>query len=251
MIHKEFHLCSADPKTVGLDKVRVIGRTNYDVADQLSNMGMEAIHPRAAKGLRQAGIPLRVRNAFRPQDSGTLILDERGAPKPRVDMIAGLRGVFALQFFEQDMVGVKGYDAAILEVLTRHKMRIVTKTCNANTITHFIDGSMKSLKRVERDLAERFPASEIEIERVAIVSVIGRNLTAPGLTLRALQALSEAGIAPLGMQDLTRRVDLQFVIDDKDYDGTLRTLHAALVESDIEAMGQDAPGSETALRDAA
>ena len=110
---------------------------------------------------------------------------------------------------------------------------------------------MKSLKRVERDLAERFPASEIEIERVAIVSVIGRNLTAPGLTLRALQALSEAGIAPLGMQDLTRRVDLQFVIDDKDYDGTLRTLHAALVESDIEAMGQDAPGSETGLRDAA
>ncbi|MCC4299177.1 aspartate kinase [Aurantimonas coralicida] len=251
VIHKEFHLCSADPKTVGLDKVRVIGRTNYDVADQLSNMGMEAIHPRAAKGLRQAGIPLRVRNAFRPQDSGTLILDERGAPKPRVDMIAGLRGVFALQFFEQDMVGVKGYDAAILEVLTRHKMRIVTKTCNANTITHFIDGSMKSLKRVERDLAERFPASEIEIERVAIVSVIGRNLTAPGLTLRALQALSEAGIAPLGMQDLTRRVDLQFVIDDKDYDGTLRTLHAALVESDIEAMGQDVPGSETDLRDAA
>ena len=60
VIHKEFHLCSADPKTVGLDKVRVIGRTNYDVADQLSNMGMEAIHPRAAKGLRQAGIPLRV-----------------------------------------------------------------------------------------------------------------------------------------------------------------------------------------------
>ncbi len=41
IIHKEFHLSSADPKVVGEDAVQVIGDTNYDVADQLSNMGME------------------------------------------------------------------------------------------------------------------------------------------------------------------------------------------------------------------
>ncbi|MFP3442481.1 hypothetical protein R0K18_32590, partial [Pantoea sp. SIMBA_133] len=63
IIHKEFHLSSADPRLVGPENVRKIGRTNYDVADQLSNMGMEAIHPKAAKKLRQAGVPLRVANA--------------------------------------------------------------------------------------------------------------------------------------------------------------------------------------------
>ena len=45
VIHKEYHLSSADPTKVGVDKVVTIGRTNYDVADQLSNLGMEAIHP--------------------------------------------------------------------------------------------------------------------------------------------------------------------------------------------------------------
>ena len=34
------------------------------------------------------------------------------------------------------MVGVKGYDATILDVLTRHDVRIVSKVSNANTITH-------------------------------------------------------------------------------------------------------------------
>src|SRR5690554_1350750 len=72
IIHKEFHLSSSDPRVVGVDVVRVIGETNYDVADQLSNMGMEAIHPRAAKSLRQADIPLRVKNAFDPEHAGTL-----------------------------------------------------------------------------------------------------------------------------------------------------------------------------------
>ncbi|MDO8886593.1 hypothetical protein, partial [Candidatus Oleimmundimicrobium sp.] len=54
IIHKEFHLSSADPKIVGVEAVRKIGKTSYDVADQLSNLGMEAIHPNAARVLRRA-----------------------------------------------------------------------------------------------------------------------------------------------------------------------------------------------------
>lgn len=33
---------------VGVDRVKTIGQTNYDVAGRLSNLGMEAIHPSAA-----------------------------------------------------------------------------------------------------------------------------------------------------------------------------------------------------------
>src|SRR5690606_41850528 len=98
IVQKEFHLSSADPAIVGMDAVRKLGRTNYDVADQLSNLGMEAIHPRAAKTLRQAGIPLRVTNAFEPDDPGTLI-DNEPAEDARVEMRAGLP-VFAIEVFE-------------------------------------------------------------------------------------------------------------------------------------------------------
>ena len=101
--------------------MRKLGHTNYDVADQLSNMGMEAIHPKAAKTLRQADMPLRVTNAFEPGDPGTLIDDQPGRRRRAVEIVTGL-DVYALEVFEQDMVGVKGYDATILEVLTRHKV---------------------------------------------------------------------------------------------------------------------------------
>ncbi len=37
VIHKEYHLSSADPRIVGTNKVRPLGETNYDVADQLAN----------------------------------------------------------------------------------------------------------------------------------------------------------------------------------------------------------------------
>src|SRR3546814_18838172 len=110
-------LSSADPKLVGPEAVKAIAETNYDVADQLSNLGMEAIHPGAAKGLRQARIPLRIKNTFEPDDPGAAIRGDLAVEAPAVEIITGLKGVYAFAFFEQAMVGVKGYAAAILETL--------------------------------------------------------------------------------------------------------------------------------------
>lgn len=160
IIHKEFHLSSADPKLVGAENVRKLGHTNYDVADQLSNMGMEAIHPTAAKALRQAQVPLRVTNAFEPHDPGTLI-DEAEAEKGVAEIVCGV-DVFALELFEQDMVGVKGYDATTLDTLTKHGVRIVSKTSNANTITHYVDAPLSAIRSVESELSNAYPNSEAE-----------------------------------------------------------------------------------------
>ena len=239
IIHKEFHLSSADPKVVGKDAVRVIGETNYDVADQLSNMGMEAIHPRAAKSLRQAEIPLRVKNTFEPDHPGTLIRSDLEAREPGVEIVTGLTGVFAFEFFEQDMVGVKGYDADILEALKRHGLWIICKTSNANAITHFLKGSMKSLRRASADLAAKYPAAEILTRKVALVSAIGRDLKGTRTTVRTMEMLAEAGIEPLGVHDLMRKVDLQVIVDEADFEKAVVAMHRGLVENETPgANGQ-------------
>ena len=236
IIHKEFHLSSADPKLVG-DHVRKLGHTNYDVADQLSNMGMEAIHPKAAKTLRQSEIPLRVTNAFEPEDPGTLI-DDRKAETPAAEIVCGL-DVFALELFEQDMVGVKGYDAATLEVLKRHKVRIVSKTSNANTITHYTDASLKTMRRVERDLAEIYPGAELNVRAHAIVSVFGRDLRGLKALTKGLEALEAAGLDVHAVHQTTRSVDVQFVLPREERDAAIKALHDAVVQAP-EATGHRA-----------
>lgn len=230
IIHKEFHLSSADPKLVGGDKVCKIGLTNFDVADQLSNMGMEAVHPKAAKILRQAGIPLRVKNTFDPNDGGTVISADYAPEKPRAEIVTGLKGVFALEVFDQDMVGEKGYDAAVLEALTRHSIRIVSKCSNANTITHYVEGSRKALKRATADIEARLPGAAVSTSRVAIVSVIGADINVPGITARALSALHEASVSLIGLQQVSRKTDIQAVIQEEDFDTAICALHEALVE---------------------
>lgn len=229
IIHKEFHLSSGDPKLVGQDLVRKLGRTSYDVADQLSNMGMEAIHPKAAKMLRQADIPLRVTNAFEPDDPGTLI-DDKPADRPAAEIVTGL-DVVTLEVFEQDMVGVKGYDATILDVLTRHNVRIVSKVSNANTITHYLAASLKTMRRVTQELARLYPTAEIATRTLSIASVIGRDLQGLSVLSRGLQAISDAGHDIIGASQGPRNVDVQFVVERDALHPTIRALHGEFIEA--------------------
>ncbi|GHG98549.1 aspartate kinase [Pseudodonghicola xiamenensis] len=229
IIHKEFHLSSADPKLVGSEVARKLGHTNYDVADQMSNMGMEAIHPKAAKALRQADVPLRVTNAFEPDDPGTLI-DDRPADRAAVEMITGL-DIVALEVFEQDMVGVKGYDSTILDILTRHNVRIVSKTSNANTITHYLDASLKVMRQVEKDLARAYPTAEVSARPLAMASAIGRDLSGLSVLTDGLQAIAAAGLYALGASQGPRNVDVQFILERDALKPTIAALHAALVEA--------------------
>lgn len=241
IIHKEFHLSSADPRLIGEDRARKIGRTNYDVADQLANLGMEAIHPRAGRGLRQARIPLRVRNTFDRLDTGTLIDGDYVSDKPRVEIVTGLRTVHALQFFDQDMVGEKGFDANVLETLTRHGAWIVSKSSNANTITHYLSAEPATVTRVVADLERQHPGSTISSRPVAMVSVIGSDISETGLVPRALLALDNAGIEMIAMQHQIRNVDVQLIVECDAFDDAVRALHAVLVEgAEINLAGRAA-----------
>jgi aspartate kinase len=230
IIHKEYHLSSADPNIVGAEKVVPLGRTNYDVADQLANLGMEAIHPKAGKGLRQNETPLRVMNTFEPEHTGTLITGDYVSEVPQVEIIAGAKGVFAIEVFDQNMQGEPGSDRRILDVLSRFKVRFMAKDTNANTITHYVGSTLKHVKRVVKALKEEFPNAEVNTRKVALVSAIGSDMKVPGILARSVKSLADESISILAMHQCMRQVDMQFVVDEDDYEKAIVALHAVLIE---------------------
>lgn len=231
IIHKEFHLSSADPRLVGEENAVPIGRTNYDVADQLANLGMEAIHPKAAKGLRQNNISLRVKNTFEPEHSGTLITGDYISESPCVEIIAGCKGIYALELFDQDMAGnIHDYDREILSIIKRFKGHIISKDINANTITHYLSTNLKTVKRIQSVLEERFPEAELNQQKVAIVSAIGSDMQIPGILAKTVQAVASKNVSVLAIHQSMRQVDMQLIVNEPDYDETVKSLHAALVE---------------------
>jgi aspartate kinase len=231
VIHKEFHLSSADPRLVGAANAVPIGRTNYDVADQLANLGMEAIHPKAAKGLRQNNIPLRVKNTFEPEHTGTLITGDYVSDSPCVEIIAGCKGIYALELFDQDMAGnLHDHDRDLVAIIKRFKAHIVSKDINANTITHFLSTNLKTVKRIRAAIEEHYVEAEVNQQKVAIVSAIGSDMQIPGILAKAVQAVANKNISVLAVHQSMRQVDMQFIVNESDYDNTVKSLHTALVE---------------------
>ena len=97
IIHKEYHLCTGDPQLHGLEKVKVIGDTSFEVANRFADMEMEAVHSEVAKEMETKNIPIRIKNAFDPEHPGTLISKDYISPSTKVDMICGRNDVLAVE----------------------------------------------------------------------------------------------------------------------------------------------------------
>ena len=230
IIHKEFHLSTGDPKLIGVDKVKTIGATNFDIADQLADLGMEAIHSKASKRMEAANIPIRVKNTFDPEDQGTLISRDYVSPTPRVEMICGRKDILGIEVFDSDMVGQSGYDYRLLRHFAEANISYIAKNTNANTITHYIPEKSPELEKCIQGIKKEFDSISIDIRKVAIVSVIGSNMKLPGFLYRAAKALAEANVNVLALDQCMRQVNMQFIISREDFEKAQRVLHAELVE---------------------
>lgn len=227
VIHKEFHLSSADPKIIGAGKVVPVCNTNFDVADQLADVGMEAIHPKASKPLEMAGIPLRVKNAFDPDHDGTLITKDYTCPESKIEVVTGTDKVSILELFDTRMVAEVGSDFRIMQVLVEHNISYISKATNANTI---------DLVLWDRDLHPAMVKKlqgmfdVVTVIPVAIVCAIGSNIAKPGILSQATGAMAHAGINIIGVSQTARQTNMQFTVRREDFVKAQQALHAELCE---------------------
>ena len=230
IIHKEFHLSTGDPKIMGVDRVKIIGRTNFDIADQLADMDMEAIHSKASKEMELKDIPIRIKNAFDPDHPGTLISRDFISPESKIDMICGRNDILAIEVFDSCMVGQSGYDHELLAYLAKYRISYITKNTNANTITHYVPEKARKLDKCLEEMRKAMPGAKITTRKVAVISVMGTNMKIPGFLYRAAKALSDAKINILAFDQCMRQVNMQFIIQRDFFQEAQIALHRELVE---------------------
>ena len=229
VIHKEYHLSSADPAIVGLKKSIPVGQTNYNVADQLADIGMEAIHPKASKPLEMANISIRIKNTFEPEHPGTLISKNYIGEKSKVEIISGTDCVVAIEVHDPSMVGEVGFDLQIMEIFRRYKVSYILKSTNANSITQVI--WQKDVQdELIKDLKEKF--QEITIKEVALICVLGTNIAQPGILAKASGALAKNKVNIESFSQSLKQVNMQFVIPRDMYKKGIIALNNALCISE-------------------
>lgn len=225
VIHKEYHLSSADPAIVGVDKSMTVGFTNFNVADQLADIGMEAIHPKASKPLEVAGINIRIKNTFEPDHPGTIITRDYMGKESKAEIISGTDQVLAIEVHDPYMVGQVGYDLNLMTVIERHELSYILKSTNANSITMVFwekdvsESLLMELKGLYHVVTHR---------EAALVCALGTNIARPGSLAKAATALWKNGINVEAVSQSLMQVNMQFVIKREDYSKAIVALNQVL-----------------------
>jgi aspartate kinase len=225
IIHKEYHLSTADPGLVGKENCTPVGYTNYDIADQLADVGMEAIHPKASKPLEISGINLRIKNTFEPAHPGTLITREFVCKHKRVEMITGTDKLLIIDIYDPSMVGNVGSDLQIMQIFYKHHVSYTFKATSANSISIVI-WERDFHKKLISELEDEF--EKITVEKVAMVCLLGTNMDQPGLLAKSADALTKKGINIKSGGFALRKVNIQFLVAREHFKTAIIALNKAM-----------------------
>ncbi|HEY9533229.1 MAG TPA: aspartate kinase [Mucilaginibacter sp.] len=225
IIHKEYHLSTADPGLVGVENVKPVGNTNYDIADQLADVGMEAIHPKASKPLEMAGIHLRIKNTFEPAHPGTLITKDYISDLNRIEVITGTDRQVIIDIYDPLMTGNVGSDLLIMQYFADNGVSYTFKTTSANSISIVIweNDLQQALINTLKAKFER-----VTYKPIAMVCLLGTNMGQSSLLANATTALAKAEIPVIATGMASGRVNIQFVVDREQFKPAIIALNKAV-----------------------
>lgn len=188
----------ADPRVV--ENPRPIQSITYRELRELSYMGASVLHEEAIFPVRNAGIPINIRNTNEPQAPGTMIVASTAEYDAEriITGIAGKKG-FSVISVEKDMMNAEiGFGRKILDLLEDNDISFEHLPSGVDTMSvvvasQYLEGRRE---RIIASINKRVRPDSVVIEDgLALLAIVGRGMIkSKGTAARIFKAISEAGI---------------------------------------------------------
>ncbi|MFI5181840.1 MAG: aspartate kinase [Thermoanaerobaculia bacterium] len=215
-------ILTADPRIV--PAARLVPEVGYAEAAELAFFGAKVLHPATIRPAVTRGIPVAVRNTFRPQVAGTVV--KADAPGRGVCALAMRRGVAALFVGSPRMLLAHGYAARVFSVFEKHRVPVDVIATSEVSISITVD-EKAPLDLLAESLSE---FAEVSVLRnLAVLSVVGKGIrTTPGVAARVFAALRDVNVVLISQG--ASETNITFVVDATDAPEALRRLHRDFFE---------------------
>ena len=226
----------ADPRIV--EDPEVIETITYKELRELSYMGASVLHEDAIFPVRKEGIPIHIRNTNRPEDRGTLIV-ENTCRKPRhlITGIAGKKG-FCSMYIEKAMMNSEvGFGRKVLGVLEEQGISFEHMPSGIDTMTVFIHQTefMAHEQQVIAGIHRAVAPDLIDLESdLALVAVVGRGMRGSrGTAARVFAALAHARINIKMIDQGSSESNIIVGIRNEDFEDAIRAIYDVFVTTEI------------------
>ena len=241
---------SGDPRRI--PEAQVIGALSYNEAMELAYFGAKVIHPQTMGPAIVNGIPIRIRNTFAPERTGSRI-------SSRSEADAGIKGVTSIDDIAivnlegAGMIGVPGTADRLFAALKKADVS-VTLISQASSEHSICIAVPRTLAKRARDVIADAFADELaggQIQKVdvsrdhSIVAVVGDNMAGiPGVAARFFGTLGNAGINVRAIAQGSSERNISAVVATADSTRALRAVHSGFyLSAKTLSIGLLGPGN--------
>ena len=221
---------ACDPRIV--DSPAQISALSYQELRELSYMGANVLHSESIFPVREANIPIRIKNTFRPEDEGTDILpvSKYKFGGKTVTGIAGKKN-FTVIFMEKSLMNSEiGFTYRVLSVLTKHGISFEHLPSGIDTMSFVIDSEeLKGgvLEQLCEEIKELVAPDRMRVHKdIALIAVVGHGMSRNvGTSARLFQAIASAGVNVRMIDQGSSELNIIVGVDNENYERTVSAVY--------------------------
>lgn len=224
----------ADPRIV--DNPKTIEEITFREIREMSYMGASVFHDEAMLPLREADIPIRIKNTNRPDDAGTLItprLSEETISSTEIAGIAG-RKDFSMICLEKTLMNKEvGFAYRLLGILSEQGVSFEQCPSSIDTISVIIEQTQfhPVEEIILEEIRRQLKPDKVYVEKnLALIAMVGEGMVhTVGIAAKIFSALKDAGINVRIINQGASEMNVIIGISADDYENAVRSLYAAFV----------------------
>ena len=224
---------TADPRIV--ENPAPINRVTYAELRELSYMGASVLHEEAIFPVREAGIPLVIKNTNRPEDPGTVISEVTDSnDEPVITGVTGKRNFVAIHIRKAHMCHEVGIMRKVLTIFERYHVSIEHVPSGVDSFAVVVQQSDlgNNLYAIVSAIREEVEPDEIKVmDHMALVSTVGRNMPSRcGISGALFSALGDRGINIRMIAQGSEEINIIVGVSNDDFNEAIRAIYDTFVD---------------------
>jgi aspartate kinase len=196
-------------------------------------MGAPVLHEEAIFPVRRLGIPINIRNTNRPEDEGTLIVNDQWAERNEgsITGIAGKKDFTVISVEKTLMTAEQGFFRKLVSVFETNDITIEHMPSSIDSISVIVSdiGLNGKLKKVKDEIQIYCnPDNIVSYPSMALIAVVGRGMiNTKGISAKVFTALSDGGVNIRMISQGSSELNIIIGVENNDFEKAIEAIYKA------------------------
>jgi len=225
-----------DPRIV--PEAKVIKQITYKEVRELSYMGASVLHAEAIAPVMKRRIPINIKNTFKPEDSGTMIVpNDQYKAGENDSVITGIAGKksFTVLLIEKSMMNAEvGFIRKVLSVVEHYGMCVEHLPSGIDTLSIVLETDQLKdgvLSEMVNEIRENVNPDYVHvIENISLIATVGHGMAMRSGTAATLfNALAKENINIRMIDQGSSELNIIIGVQNSDYEKCIRAIYKAFI----------------------